>query len=194
MSDAPDPRIPRPVNHCDGFTRSQAIRRALASGVRPVEREWDSRMPIPAGVGDRPPPLHRRRDRRARARLRRRARRAHRRHARRRDRARGDAAAVQQPDPRLAVPAGRARLALTARAGRRSAVREAAPDARGRARLGRAAARGHEPHLAPRGDSRSRTCTTPARCSCSPASATPTRTCRTSPRATTGRSARPTRR
>jgi uncharacterized protein (DUF1501 family) len=39
------------VNHCDGFTRSQAIRRALAGATRPVEREWDSRMPIPAGVG-----------------------------------------------------------------------------------------------------------------------------------------------
>ena len=51
MSDTPDPRVPSAVNHCDGFTRSQAIRRALASGVRPVAREWDSRMPIPAGVG-----------------------------------------------------------------------------------------------------------------------------------------------
>jgi uncharacterized protein (DUF1501 family) len=51
MSNAPDPRGARPVNHCDGFTRSQAIRRALAGGVRPVAREWDSRMPIPAGVG-----------------------------------------------------------------------------------------------------------------------------------------------
>jgi uncharacterized protein (DUF1501 family) len=48
MSNPSDPRI---VNHCDGFTRSQAIRRALAGGVRPVGREWDSRMPIPAGVG-----------------------------------------------------------------------------------------------------------------------------------------------
>jgi uncharacterized protein (DUF1501 family) len=51
MSSPPDPRIARAVNHCDGFTRSQAIRRALASGAGPVEREWDSRMPIPAGVG-----------------------------------------------------------------------------------------------------------------------------------------------
>ena len=51
MSDTPGPRAPRTANHCDGFTRSQAIRRALASGVRPVAREWDSRMPIPAGVG-----------------------------------------------------------------------------------------------------------------------------------------------
>ena len=51
MSDARDPRTPRPVNHCDGFTRSQAIRRALAGATGPVEREWDSRMPIPAGVG-----------------------------------------------------------------------------------------------------------------------------------------------
>ena len=56
MTDASDPGPQRPaaaraVNHCDGFTRSQAIRRALASGTRPVQREWDSRMPIPAGVG-----------------------------------------------------------------------------------------------------------------------------------------------
>jgi uncharacterized protein (DUF1501 family) len=51
MTDSFDARTPRPATHCDGFTRSQAIRRALASGVRPVEREWDSRMPIPAGVG-----------------------------------------------------------------------------------------------------------------------------------------------
>ena len=51
MSETPTPRAPRPVNHCDGFTRAQAIRRALADGVRPVAREWDSRMPIPAGVG-----------------------------------------------------------------------------------------------------------------------------------------------
>jgi uncharacterized protein (DUF1501 family) len=36
--------------HCDGFARSQAIRRVLASGKPPVAREWDSRMPIPAGV------------------------------------------------------------------------------------------------------------------------------------------------
>jgi uncharacterized protein (DUF1501 family) len=51
MSETPETRAARAVNHCDGFTRSQAIRRALASGVRPIEREWDSRMPIPAGVG-----------------------------------------------------------------------------------------------------------------------------------------------
>jgi uncharacterized protein (DUF1501 family) len=51
MSDAPDPRTPRTVNHCESFTRSQAIRRALAGGMRPVAREWDSRMPLPAGVG-----------------------------------------------------------------------------------------------------------------------------------------------
>jgi uncharacterized protein (DUF1501 family) len=38
-------------NYCDGFARSQAIRRVLASGERPVPREWDSRMPIPAGAG-----------------------------------------------------------------------------------------------------------------------------------------------
>ncbi len=37
-------------NHCDGFARSQAIRRVLASGRKPVAREWDARMPLPAGV------------------------------------------------------------------------------------------------------------------------------------------------
>src|SRR5579875_3636798 len=50
MTNTPDPREPRTVNHCDGFTRSQAIRRALAGGARAVEREWDPRMPMPAGV------------------------------------------------------------------------------------------------------------------------------------------------
>jgi uncharacterized protein (DUF1501 family) len=38
------------ANHCDNFTRSQAVRRVLASGKAPVEREWDPRMPIPAGA------------------------------------------------------------------------------------------------------------------------------------------------
>ena len=37
--------------HCEGFTRAQAIRRVLASGKPPVAREWDPRMPIPAGAG-----------------------------------------------------------------------------------------------------------------------------------------------
>jgi uncharacterized protein (DUF1501 family) len=50
MSDTGEPRPPRTANHCDGFTRSQAIRRALAGGTRAVEREWDPRMPMPAGV------------------------------------------------------------------------------------------------------------------------------------------------
>jgi uncharacterized protein (DUF1501 family) len=35
--------------HCDGFTRSQAVRRVLSTGKRPVAREWDARMPLPAG-------------------------------------------------------------------------------------------------------------------------------------------------
>lgn len=48
MSAGGDPRTP---GHCDGFTRAQAIRRALAGGVRAVEREWDPRMPLPAGAG-----------------------------------------------------------------------------------------------------------------------------------------------
>jgi uncharacterized protein (DUF1501 family) len=47
----PKPRIPRaPEGHCDGFSRAQAIRRVLA-GKPPVAREWDPRMPLPAGVG-----------------------------------------------------------------------------------------------------------------------------------------------
>ena len=36
---------------CDGFTRSEALRRALASGQPPEPREWDPRMPVPAGTG-----------------------------------------------------------------------------------------------------------------------------------------------
>ena len=44
-------RMPPDQVHCDSFARSQAIRRVLASGRRPVAREWDSRMPVPAGVG-----------------------------------------------------------------------------------------------------------------------------------------------
>jgi uncharacterized protein (DUF1501 family) len=51
MSDFPDQRVPPSQIHCDGFARSQAIHRVLASGRRPVAREWDSRMPLPAGVG-----------------------------------------------------------------------------------------------------------------------------------------------
>jgi uncharacterized protein (DUF1501 family) len=50
MSDSRKP-IPEDQNYCDGFARSQAIRRVLVSGKRPVQREWDPRMPIPAGVG-----------------------------------------------------------------------------------------------------------------------------------------------
>jgi len=47
----PDPRVQRaPEGHCDGFSRAQMIRRALA-GKPPVAREWDPRMPLPAGVG-----------------------------------------------------------------------------------------------------------------------------------------------
>jgi uncharacterized protein (DUF1501 family) len=38
-------------NCCDSFSRSQAIRRVLASGRAPTAREWDPRMPIPAGAG-----------------------------------------------------------------------------------------------------------------------------------------------
>ena len=36
---------------CDGFTRSEALRRGVASGRLPSPREWDPRMPVPAGTG-----------------------------------------------------------------------------------------------------------------------------------------------
>ncbi len=38
-------------NCCEGFTRSQAIRRAAAGGAPRSAREWDPRMPVPAGAG-----------------------------------------------------------------------------------------------------------------------------------------------
>ena len=50
----PDPLLtpnrPSVSNCCDGFSRSQAIRSVLAAGRAPVDREWDPRMPTPAGV------------------------------------------------------------------------------------------------------------------------------------------------
>ena len=49
MTDRHPPRAPE--GHCDGFSRAQAIRRVLGSGRLPVVREWDPRMPIPAGAG-----------------------------------------------------------------------------------------------------------------------------------------------
>lgn len=36
---------------CEGFTRSEAMRRALAAGRGGTPREWDPRMPVPAGTG-----------------------------------------------------------------------------------------------------------------------------------------------
>ena len=36
---------------CDGFSRSEALRRAIASGSPRSPREWDPRMPVPAGAG-----------------------------------------------------------------------------------------------------------------------------------------------
>ena len=51
MSDTPNPQVSGPQNYCDGFARSQMVRRVLATGKRPVAREWDPRMPIPAGIG-----------------------------------------------------------------------------------------------------------------------------------------------
>jgi uncharacterized protein (DUF1501 family) len=42
---APEP------NCCESFTRSQAVRRAVAGGAKGSTREWDPRMPVPAGAG-----------------------------------------------------------------------------------------------------------------------------------------------
>src|ERR1700759_1294574 len=38
-------------NCCAGFTRTEAMRAALSAGRTPTPREWDPRMPIPAGTG-----------------------------------------------------------------------------------------------------------------------------------------------
>src|SRR5579872_6387077 len=38
-------------NCCEGFARSEAMRRALATDAKSVPREWDPRMPVPAGAG-----------------------------------------------------------------------------------------------------------------------------------------------
>jgi uncharacterized protein (DUF1501 family) len=40
-----------PMNCCEGFSRSQALRRALTSGRPRARPEWDPRMPTPAGTG-----------------------------------------------------------------------------------------------------------------------------------------------
>ncbi len=36
---------------CEGFSRAEARRRAASAGGRGVSREWDPRMPVPAGTG-----------------------------------------------------------------------------------------------------------------------------------------------
>jgi uncharacterized protein (DUF1501 family) len=36
---------------CESFTRSQAMRRVMAGGAQRSAREWDPRMPVPAGAG-----------------------------------------------------------------------------------------------------------------------------------------------
>jgi uncharacterized protein (DUF1501 family) len=42
---------PPAENCCAGFTRTEAMRAAIAAGRQPNPREWDPRMPIPAGTG-----------------------------------------------------------------------------------------------------------------------------------------------
>jgi uncharacterized protein (DUF1501 family) len=51
MSDERNQHPPDSHPYCENFAQSQAVRRVLASGRRPVAREWDPRMPIPAGAG-----------------------------------------------------------------------------------------------------------------------------------------------
>jgi uncharacterized protein (DUF1501 family) len=51
MADLMTPIKHRPGNCCEGFSRSEAIRRALAGGRPRSAREWDPRMPMPAGAG-----------------------------------------------------------------------------------------------------------------------------------------------
>src|SRR5947209_10483356 len=41
----------RPDGCCDGFRGAQAARRAAASSSGASPREWDPRMPVPAGTG-----------------------------------------------------------------------------------------------------------------------------------------------
>jgi uncharacterized protein (DUF1501 family) len=42
---------PDPGNCCEGFTRAAALRRAVSAGKPRSVREWDPRMPLPAGAG-----------------------------------------------------------------------------------------------------------------------------------------------
>jgi uncharacterized protein (DUF1501 family) len=44
-------RAPAPQHGCAGFSRSEAAHRALAAGRPLSAREWDPRMPVPAGAG-----------------------------------------------------------------------------------------------------------------------------------------------
>ena len=44
--------MPGPTRSCcEGFARSEAMHRALSGGLTPTARDWDPRMPVPAGVG-----------------------------------------------------------------------------------------------------------------------------------------------
>jgi uncharacterized protein (DUF1501 family) len=44
-------RDPRTMRCCNSFTRSEALRAALAGSRGPGPREWDPSMPVPAGTG-----------------------------------------------------------------------------------------------------------------------------------------------
>src|SRR5579862_4191710 len=41
----------QPTGCCAGFTRSEAMHKAIRAGERSSVREWDPRMPTPAGAG-----------------------------------------------------------------------------------------------------------------------------------------------
>ncbi len=45
------PSSPPPGGCCPSFTRAQALRSIAGARSAPVQREWDPRMPVPAGTG-----------------------------------------------------------------------------------------------------------------------------------------------
>ena len=131
---------------CDGFSRSEALRRAAASGRPASPREWDPRMPVPAGTG-----MDRRRFLLGAAGgllvgLRRRAPRVDQPCPRRRHRCRRGGTVVT--GARVGVPRRGHRRAVGARAGQRPHVPETPPDARRLTGFGRDVRGGSEAAVA----------------------------------------------
>ena len=184
-----DRLLPRPPDgmSCYDCNRSEQLPpRGGAAGEGLPEIEPG--MPLPAGTGhvaaQLPLALGRARARRLRRRARSSAR------ARRRDR-RGRGRRAREPEgARLDLPERRHRRAQRPLPGRRPALLRAAADDRASAQTaGHAVPRGRPAALASGGRRRSRRCTPRARSRCCRRSATTTPTSRTSPRATTTRSA-----